>query len=93
MSASYFLEEYIMKKIAILRSLITSASCAGAGCLRALYEKDKAFAQQQERLVAQAGTGRDDEAVQGTDVSECGALFFAGAVKAAARTAGENKVL
>ena len=26
-------------------------------------------------------------------VSECGALFFAGAVKAAARTAGENKVL
>ena len=45
MSASYFLEEYIMKKIAILRSLITSASCAGAGCLRALYEKDKAFAQ------------------------------------------------
>ena len=45
MSASYFLEEYIMKKIAILRYLITSASCAGAGCLRALYEKDKAFAQ------------------------------------------------
>lgn len=45
MSASYFLEEYIMKKIAILRCLITSASCAGAGCLRALYEKDKAFAQ------------------------------------------------
>jgi len=30
-----------MKKIAILRCLITSASCAGAGCLRALYEKDK----------------------------------------------------
>lgn len=25
--------------------LKTSASCAGAGCLRALYEKDKAFAQ------------------------------------------------
>ena len=45
MSASYFLEEYIMKKIAILRCLITSAFCAGAGCLRALYEKDKAFAQ------------------------------------------------
>ena len=40
-----FLEEYIMKKIAILRCLKTSASCAGAGCLRALYEKDKAFAQ------------------------------------------------
>ena len=38
-------------------------------------------------------TGRDDEAVQGTDVSECGALFFAGAVKAEARTAGENKAL
>ena len=34
-----------MKKIAILRCLITSASCAGAGCLRALYEHDKAFAQ------------------------------------------------
>ena len=45
MPASYFLEDYIMKKIAILRCLITSASCAGAGCLRALYEKDKAFAQ------------------------------------------------
>jgi hypothetical protein len=45
MPASYFLEEYIMKKIAILRCLKTSASCAGAGCLRALYEKDKAFAQ------------------------------------------------
>ena len=45
MSASYFLEEYIMKKIAILRCLITFASCAGAGCLRALYENDKAFAQ------------------------------------------------
>ena len=45
MLASYFLEEYIMKKIAILRCLKTSASCAGAGCLRALYEKDKAFAQ------------------------------------------------
>lgn len=40
-----FLEEYTMKKIAILRCLITSASCAGAGCLRTLYEKDKAFAQ------------------------------------------------
>ena len=34
-----------MKKIAILRCLKTSASCAGAGCLRALYEHDKAFAQ------------------------------------------------
>lgn len=45
MPASYFLEEYIMKKIALLRCLITSASCAGAGCLRALHEKDKAFAQ------------------------------------------------
>ena len=45
MPASYFLEEYIMKKIAILRCLIISASCAGAGCLRAFYEKDKAFAQ------------------------------------------------
>ena len=45
MPASYFLEEYIMKKIAILRCLKTSASCAGAGCLRAFYEKDKAFAQ------------------------------------------------
>ena len=33
-----------MKKIAILRCLKTSASCAGAGCLRAFYEKDKAFA-------------------------------------------------
>lgn len=40
-----FLEDYIMKKIAILRCLKTSASCAGAGCLRAFYEKDKAFAQ------------------------------------------------
>ena len=45
MPASYFLEEYIMKKIAILRCLKPSASCAGAGCLRAFYEKDKAFAQ------------------------------------------------
>ena len=45
MPASYFLEEYIMKKIAILRCLKTSASCAGAGFLRAFYEKDKAFAQ------------------------------------------------
>ena len=34
-----------MKKIAILRCLKTSASCAGAGCLRAFYEKDKAFAE------------------------------------------------
>lgn len=41
MPASYFLEEYIMKKIAILRCLKTSASCAGAGCLRAFYEKTK----------------------------------------------------
>ncbi len=34
-----------MKKVAILRCLKTSASCAGAGCLRALNEHDKAFAQ------------------------------------------------
>ena len=34
-----------MKKVAILRCLKTSAACAGAGCLRALYEHDKAFAQ------------------------------------------------
>lgn len=33
-----------MKKIAILRCLKTSASCAGAGCLRVFYEKDKSFA-------------------------------------------------
>ncbi len=33
-----------MKKIAILRCLKTSASCSGSGCLRAFYEKDKAFA-------------------------------------------------
>ena len=45
MPASYFLEEYIMKKIAILRCLKTSASCAGAVCLCVFYEKDKAFAQ------------------------------------------------
>ena len=45
MPASFFLEKYIMKKIAILRCLKTSASCAGSGCLRALYEKDKVFAQ------------------------------------------------
>lgn len=32
-----------MKKIAILRCLKTSASCAGAGCLRAAYEKTGAF--------------------------------------------------
>lgn len=34
-----------MKKIAILRCLQTSASCAGAGCLRAMFEQDKSFAQ------------------------------------------------
>lgn len=34
-----------MKKVAILRCLKTSASCAGAGCLRACYEHDKAFAE------------------------------------------------
>ncbi len=34
-----------MKKIAILRCLKTSASCAGAGCLRAFNEHDKHFAQ------------------------------------------------
>lgn len=33
-----------MKKVAILRCLITSASCAGAGCLRALNDRQKAFA-------------------------------------------------
>lgn len=33
-----------MKKVAILRCLKTSASCAGAGCLRALNERTKAFA-------------------------------------------------
>lgn len=32
-----------MKKVAVLRCLKTSASCAGAGCLRAFYERDKAF--------------------------------------------------
>lgn len=32
-----------MKKIAILRCLQTSASCAGAGCLRAFNEKTGAF--------------------------------------------------
>lgn len=41
MPASYFLEEYIMKKIAILRCLKTSASCAGAGCLRAFMKRTK----------------------------------------------------
>ena len=34
-----------MKKIAILRCLKTSASCAGAGCLRVMYDKEKNFAQ------------------------------------------------
>lgn len=34
-----------MKKLAILRCLKTSASCAGAGCLKALYEHDKNFEQ------------------------------------------------
>ena len=33
-----------MKKIAILRCLKTSASCAATGCLRAFNEKDKKFA-------------------------------------------------
>lgn len=33
-----------MKKVAILRCLQTSASCAGAGCLRAFFEKSGAFA-------------------------------------------------
>ncbi len=33
-----------MKKIAILRCLKTSASCAGAGCLRALFNHEKSFA-------------------------------------------------
>ena len=52
-----------------------------------------AVAQQQERLVAQASTGRDDEAVQGTDVSECGDVFFTGAVKAASCAEWQNQVL
>ena len=34
-----------MKKIAIIRCLKTSASCAGAGCLRVMYDKEKSFAQ------------------------------------------------
>ena len=34
-----------MKKVAILRCLKTSASCAGAGCLRVMYDREKAFAQ------------------------------------------------
>lgn len=33
-----------MKKVAILRCLITSASCAGSGCLKALNNKEKSFA-------------------------------------------------
>lgn len=33
-----------MKKLAILRCLKTSTSCAGAGCLKALNTKTKAFA-------------------------------------------------
>ena len=44
-----------MKKVAVLRCLKTSASCAGAGCLKAFYEKEKAFAQYGEeelRLMA-----------------------------------------
>lgn len=44
-----------MKKIAILRCLKTSASCAGAGCLRVFYEKDKSFAtycEEELRLMA-----------------------------------------
>lgn len=32
-----------MKKVAILRCLKTSASCAGAACLKAMYSKTKAF--------------------------------------------------
>ena len=34
-----------MKKVAIIRCLKTSASCAGAGCLRVMYDKEKRFAQ------------------------------------------------
>ncbi len=33
-----------MKKIAVLRCLRVSASCAGSGCLRAMNEKTGAFA-------------------------------------------------
>lgn len=32
-----------MKKIAVLRCLKTSASCAGSGCLRAFNERTQAF--------------------------------------------------
>lgn len=32
-----------MKKIAIIRCLITSASCAGVGCLRAFNNRAKSF--------------------------------------------------
>lgn len=45
----------VMKKVAILRCLKTSASCSGAGCLRALFDKDKSFAKYGEeelRLMA-----------------------------------------
>ncbi len=44
-----------MKKIAILRCLKTSASCAGAKCLRVMYDREKNFAQYGEeelRLMA-----------------------------------------
>lgn len=44
-----------MKKVAILRCLKTSASCSGAGCLRALFDKEKGFAKYGEeelRLMA-----------------------------------------
>ncbi len=34
-----------MKRIAILRCLQTSASCAGSGCLRAMFDHEKSFAQ------------------------------------------------
>ena len=37
------MEEYLMKKIAVLRCLRVSASCTGSGCLRALNEKTGAF--------------------------------------------------
>lgn len=32
-----------MKKVAVLRCLITSASCAATGCFKAFNNKDKAF--------------------------------------------------
>ena len=59
MPASYFLEDYIMKKIAILRCLKTSASCAGAGCLRAFYEKNK-FGIDGERKFYYGGKNPED---------------------------------